>query len=176
MPQHMIRLGVLALRRPPVTRWGKGELRPSAVLPQEPDIAPGTLISNENGTETWYLGARDMVLYSGDTGHHLDNLNSGRPSVWVAMRGQDPARADLACVTVDPYEGEGFASDLDVTVEAVPMPSLVRTALEAFIAAHHVDIPFRKRKRTPHAPDAQDPRAPRILQPGDKWHNPGTGQ
>lgn len=176
MPQQTLRLGVLALRRPPVTRWGKGELRPSAVLPQEPEIAPGTLISTENGVETWYLGARDIVLYSGDTGHHLDNLNSGRPSVWVAMRGQDPATIDLACITVDPYEGEGYASDPDVTVEALPMPALIRAALEAFTTAHHVDIPFKKRKRSPHAADTEDPRATRILQPEDKWHNRGPGR
>jgi len=173
MPQRTIRLGVMAIRRPPVTRWGSGELRPSAVLPQEPEIAPATLISNENGVETWYLGARDMVLYSGDTGHHLDNLNSGRPSVWVVLRGQDPATTHLACVTVDPYEGEGYASDLEAKVEAVPMPALIRAEVAAFVAAHHVEIPFKKRKRLPADPNAMQSRAPRILRPDEKWHNRG---
>ena len=171
MPQQTLRLGVMAFRRPPVTRWGKGELRPSTVLPQEPDMAPGTLVASRDGVETWYLGARDMVLYSGDTGHHLDNLKSGRPSIWVAMRGQDPAAIDLACVTADPYEGEGYASDPDIIVEALPMPALIRAELEAFCVAHHVEIPFRKRKRVPHPDQSKDPRAARILRPEDKWHN-----
>ncbi len=171
MPQQVLRLGVIATRRPPVTRWGQAELRPSAVLPQEPDLAPGTLISNQDGVETWYLGARDVTLYSGDTAYHRDNLNSGRPSVWVAMRGQDPARVELVCVTADPYEGEGYASDLELNVEAVPMPALVREALEKFIAAHHVEIPFKKRKRAPADPNALNPRAPRILPEAEKWHN-----
>lgn len=173
MPEQVLRLGVIAIRRPPVTRWGQAELRPSAVLPQAPDLAPGTLIGTENGVETWYLGARDMTLFSGDTAHHMDNLNSGRPSVWVALRGQEPASARIVCVTADPYEGEGYASDLDLKVEAVPMPALIREALAAFIAAHHVDIPFKKRKRLPADPNAMQPRAPRILPPGEKWHERG---
>lgn len=168
MPRTHLRIGVLATRRPPVTRWGQAQLRPSAVLPAAPDLKPGTLVSSENGVETWYLGASDMVLYSGDTGHHLDNLNAGRPSVWVVMRADK-----LACVTVDPYEGEGYASDLEAVVEAVPMPTAIRDALAAFVGEHHVEIPFKKRKRQPVDPDAMQSRAPRILAQGEKWHERG---
>ena len=174
MPKETLRLGVVALRRPPVTRWGSGELRPSAVLPMEPETAPGTLIADQDGVESWYLGARDLVLFSGDSSHHLDNLRSGRPSVWVAIRGQQPQAAELVCLTADPYEGEGLASDLDLTVEAVPMPALTRAALERFVQAHHVDIPFKKRKRSPQ--ETEPPRAPRILQTGEKWHVTGGGK
>ncbi len=169
MPQERMRLGVVAIRRPPVTRWGPGELRPSAVLPQEPATPPHTLIAAENGAETWYLGAAEMVLWSGDTGHHRDNLASGRPSIWVAIRGGAPEHAEIACITADPYEGEGLAGDLDLIVEALPMPAGVQSAVAAFIAAHHVEIPFKKRKRRPQDPNAMAPRAPRILQPDEKW-------
>ncbi|MBD3765262.1 MAG: DUF3305 domain-containing protein, partial [Rhodobacterales bacterium] len=126
MPKEILRLGVLAQRRPPVTRWGKGELRPLAVLPAEPATPPHTAVSADGGVETWYLGGRDLALWSGDTGHHRDNLSSGRPSVWVALRGADPATAEIVCLTADPYEGEGLASDLDLIVEAVPMPDAVQ--------------------------------------------------
>lgn len=168
MPRTHLRIGVLATRHPPVTRWGQAQLRPSAVLPAEPELAPGTLVSSENGVETWYLGAHDMILYSGDTGHHLDNLNAGRPSVWVVLRA-----GKLVCVTVDPYEGEGYASDLEAVVEALPMPAMTRDALAAFVAEHHVEIPFKKRKRHSVDPNALEPRAPRILAQGDKWHERG---
>jgi len=168
MPRTHLRIGVLATRRPPVTRWGQAQLRPSAVLPAEPDLAPGTLISSEDGVETWYLGAADVVLYSGDTGHHLDNLTGGRASVWVVLRA-----GKLACVTVDPYEGEGYASDLEAVVEALPMPPSIRDAVAAFVSEHHVDIPFKKRKRQPVDPDAMQARAPRILAQGEKWHDRG---
>lgn len=171
MPQETLRVAVLAIRRPPVTKWGAGELRPYAVLAHEPEAAPNTLLSTENGVETWYMGGRDLVLYSGDTAHHRDNLTSDRPALWVAMRGQDPASARIVDVTADPYEGEGYASDLDLKVEAVGMPDRVRDAVAAFIDAHHVEMPFKKRKRQPADPNAMSPRAVRILQPQDKWQN-----
>lgn len=146
-------------------------MRPLMVLPTEPDTAPGTIVSAEDGTETWYLGGRDLVLWSGDAGHHRDNLSSGRPSVWVALRGTDPARAEVIAVTVDPYEGEGLASDPDLIVEAVPMPEPVARALAAFVEAHFVDMPFKKRKREPVDTNAMSARAPRVLRPEEKWEN-----
>lgn len=169
MPKEVFRLGVFAQRRPPVTQWSTGELRPLAVLTEEPDTAPNTKVSSEGGFETWYMGSAEVVLWSGDTGHHRDNLTSGRPSVWVALRGSDPATTEIVGVTVDPYEGEGLASDLDLIVDAVALPEPVRARIEAFVEAHHVEMPFKKRKRLPADPNAMTARAPRVLQPEDKW-------
>lgn len=178
MPQHVLRLGVLAIRRPPVTRWGTGQLRPTAVLTPEPATPANTRLIEQDGVETWYLGGRDMVLWSGDTAHHRSNLHSGQPQVWVALRGNDPARSEVVCLTADPYEGEGLVGDLDLVVEAVPMPETVRAAVAAFVAQHHVDIPFKKRKRSPTNPaEAEFRGGPRVLQPGDKWESrKGRGQ
>lgn len=169
MPITTLRISVLAIRRPAVTRWGAGELRPCSVLPQEPDAAPHTMLYAENGVETWYLGGRDLVLYSGDTLHHQDNLVSGRPALWVALRGQDPKTAEIVNVTADPYEGEGYASDLDLFVEPVPMPAAIEAQIADFVMRYHVDIPFKKRKRHVVDPNAPPPRAPRILQNDEKW-------
>ncbi|MDG3041262.1 DUF3305 domain-containing protein [Roseicyclus marinus] len=171
MPREIIRIGVVAQRRPPVTRWSTGELRPLLVLPVEPATPPGTLLGTEAGVETWYVGGRDVVLWSGDASHHRDNLMSGRPSVWVALRGSDPARAEVMAATVDPYEGEGLASDPDLIVDAVPMPDAVARAVAAFADRHFVEMPFKKRKRQPADPNAVVSRAPRVLQPEDKWEN-----
>ena len=169
MPQQTHRLGVLAQRRPPVTRWGAGEMRPIAALPAEPATAPHTCIATDDAGETWYVGARDAVFWSGVTAHYRDNLTSGRPSVWVALRGADPARTELVTLTVDPYEGEGLAADMDLIVDAVPMPLPLQDALHAFVARHHVDEEFKKRKRLPADPNAMTARAPRILPAKDGW-------
>jgi len=169
MPKEAFKVGVVAQSRPPVTQWGGRVVRPLAVFAQVPATAPGTKVSDESGVETWYLGASDVILHSGDTGYYRDNLASGRASVWVAMpEASEGARARIQLVTVDPYEGEGIASDTGLVVEAVPMPDAVRARIEAFIAAHHVDIPFKKRTRKP-VDVVSDPRAPRILGSQDKW-------
>ena len=169
MPKEVFKLAVLAQSRPPVTHWGGRVVRPMAVFADVPVTAPGTKVSEVDGVETWYLGACDVTLHSGDTEYYRHNLTSGRPSVWVAVpEASDGARAKVQLVTVDPYEGEGLASDVGLMVEALPMPDAVRARLEAFIAAHHVEVPFKKRKRQP-VDVHSDPRAPRILRREDKW-------
>jgi hypothetical protein len=171
MPVETFKVGVLARSHPPSSRWATRMLHPFGVLALVPETAPGTFLGEEDGVETWYLGAHDLTLYSGDTGHHRDNLTSQRPSVWVALSGADkPATVRVRLVTADPYEGGGLADDPALVVEAVPMPDLLRAPIEAFIAAHHVEEVFRKRKRQPVDPDAAfSARAPRILREEDKW-------
>jgi hypothetical protein len=169
MPRETHRLGVLARRTPPANRWSRGALTPCAVLLPESPLPPRTRISAEGGTEVWYLGAADLTLYSGDTAHHRDNLVAARPAVWVAIRGGDPLTAEIMCVTADPYEGEGYATDEGLTVEAVDLPPTLAGAMQAFVAAHHIDIPFKKRKRQPVDPNALQSTAPRILSPDQKW-------
>ena len=164
-----LRLGVLARRTPPANRWSAGGLTPSAVLMPPPPLAPRTRVSAEGAVETWYLGDGAITLHRGDTGHHRDNLASGRPAVWVAIRGADPTSAELLGLTVDPYEGEGLASDPALTVEAVAMPQALAAALADWVAAHHVELEFKKRKRQPADPDARQARAPRVLSPDQKW-------
>ncbi|MFN3936777.1 MAG: DUF3305 domain-containing protein [Gemmobacter sp.] len=164
MPVEALRIGVVAELRAPVTRWGGPVLRPVAVLPEEPATPPRSRLP---GGAQWYLGAPALVLHSGDAGHLRDNLASGRPTVWVALRGVAPDSAEIVAVTADPYEGEGLAGDPDLTVEAVPMPAAIAARVADFAKRHHVEIPFRKRRRSP----ASDPdlRAPRILRPDQKW-------
>lgn len=169
MAREVLKFAVVAQSRPPVTKWAGRQVRPYAVLPAVPETAPHTLLSEEDGVETWYLGAHDLILHTGDTGHYRDNLMSRLPRVWVAISEVEDARkADIKLVTVDPYEGEGLALDTGVLVDVVAMPDMLRLKLEDFIARHHVEIPFKKRKRKPVDVES-DPRAPRILQPEDKW-------
>jgi hypothetical protein len=165
-------VGVLARRRAPATVWGAPRLEPVALVP--PPHADGfeaTWPGPPEGADSAaaWLGLHPLRLHSGDTGHFRDNLGSGRPSVWVALaEACDPARAAVRMVTADPYEGEAVAGDDALLVEALPMPDWIAEAVARFVAAHHVEIPFEKRRRSPAAPEA-DPRAPRILRPEDKW-------
>lgn len=170
MPVETFKVGVLARSHPPVNQWATRVLRPVGVLALVPETAPGTLLSAEDGVETWYLGASDLTLYSGDTGHHRDNLTSRRPSIWIALSDAGkPETVRVHLVTADPYEGGGLADDTALIVEAVPMPDLLRSRIEVFVTANHVEEVFRKRKRQPADPDAFAARAPRILREEDKW-------
>jgi hypothetical protein len=169
MPTRTLRIGVLAALRPPATKWGTATLKPCAVLWPAPLLERGAVVGTEGAVETRYLGDHGLTFHSGDTGHQQDNLSSANPSVWVILAdAEDPACAGVRLVTVDPYEGGGMADDPALVVEAVPLPRALAEEMAAFIAAHHVEVPFKKRKRSP-ATAPTDPRAPRILRPEDKW-------
>jgi hypothetical protein len=81
--------------------------------------------------------------------------------LWVALRptGVEPPY-DIVAVTADPAEGESFTQAGNDIVEALPMPSSVRDVIEAFVAEHHVERPFFKRKRDRADPEALAPRSP----------------
>ncbi|MGA0714790.1 MAG: DUF3305 domain-containing protein [Gemmobacter sp.] len=164
MPRETLRLGVVARSHPPATVWGGRVLRPVAVLPVPAPLAAGTVMSDIEGVQTVYLGDHALMLHHGETAHYLMNLGAARPSVWVSL---DGARVHL--VTPDPFEGEALAGDPERVVEAVAMPPEVCAAVAAFVAAHHAPEPFEKRKRKPASITEADPRAPRILAPGQKW-------
>lgn len=149
MAREAITVGILARRTAPATRWGRAGYVPSGVLPAAPATPAGTRLgpagTGAGAGETWYAGAAAIALHPGETGHYRDNLRSGRPSVWVALRA-GPGLA-LAGATVDPYEGEGWAGDPGLVVEALAMPGPVAARVAAFFEAHHVEEPFVKRRR-----------------------------
>ena len=160
-PLARIAVGVVVERRKANSPWIDFTWQPVAVLPGQPDAAPWTVLSVDGETTTFYAGSIDIELYRTETGNYRDNLTSGRPSLWIALRptGAEPPY-DLLAVTADPDEGECFTQAGDDVVEAVPMPAPVREVVEAFVAEHHVERPFVKRKRDRADPEALAHRGP----------------
>lgn len=152
MPRERIPLALLARSRAPVTRWAKRSVAPTAALMAPPEgAAPGERIGPAGDDEIWYAGPVDLVIHSGDAGHFRDNLHTGRPMLWAALK---RGGLEIAALTADPYEGEVLAGDDGLAVEALPMPEPVARALAAFVARHHVEEAFEKRKRKPADPEA----------------------
>jgi hypothetical protein len=138
-------------------------VRPAAILPDLPALDVGTVMTAQGEVYTVFMGDHGVQLHSGETRHYIDNLTAAQPSLWVATDG-----SKVQIVTADPYEGEALASDTERVVEALPMPAQVVARIRAFVATHHVEEVFHKRKRIP-ATSPDDPRAPRILPQADKW-------
>jgi hypothetical protein len=146
MPQETIRVGVVVMRCKAMGPWANESWLPVAALPAVPEIAEWSSLDAAGEGDMRYAGAADLDLFSGQTGHYRDNLVSGRPSIWVAMRAEGDGYA-IRAASADPYEGEAMAEGVGEIVEAVPMPAAVRAAVGDFIARHHVERPFVKRKR-----------------------------
>jgi hypothetical protein len=125
------------------------------VLAGEPDAAPWTLLEAQADRTTFYAGAGEVALYRSDTAYYRDNLATGEPMIWAVLRpsGSEPPFTVVA-VTADPNEGEAFATVGTDLVEALPMPPSIRDSIEAFVAEHHVEHAFAKRKRDRADPEA----------------------
>lgn len=156
-----IPVGVVVERRKAMSQWIDFVWRPVAVLPGAPEAAPWTVLATEGGTTTFYAGMAEIHLHRSETGNYRDNLVSGAPAVWVAMRPTETEPPfQVVMATVDPSEGEAFTETGTDLVEAVQMPDMIRDIVAAFVAEHHVERPFVKRKRDRADPEALAPRSP----------------
>ena len=143
-----IPVGVVVERRKATSPWIDHVWRPVLVLGGVPDTAPWTPLAVADDAATFYAGHADVALHRSDTSHYRDNLATGAPLLWVALRptGDEPPY-EILMVTASPPEGEALTEPGTDLVETVPMPDAVRDAVAAFVAAYHVEQTFYKRKR-----------------------------
>jgi hypothetical protein len=154
-------VGVVVERRKAKSPWVDHVWRPIAALPGTPDTPPWTVLESDDEATQFYAGAAELGLFRADTPHYRDNLASGSPGIWVVLRptGREPP-FDVVTVTANPSEGEAFTESGADLVEPVPMPEAVQEMIEAFIAEHHVEHGFTKRKQKRADPDALARRGP----------------
>jgi hypothetical protein len=148
-----IPVGVVVERRKARSMWADFLWRPVSVLVGETSAVPWTPLGTEAETVLFFAGEAVIELHRTETANYRDNLTSGAPALWVALRpvASEPPHEILA-VTADPSEGEAFTDAGSYIVEAVPMPGDVAEAIGRFIAQHHVERPFVKRLRQPAEP------------------------
>ncbi|KQP51935.1 molybdopterin-guanine dinucleotide biosynthesis protein A [Methylobacterium sp. Leaf108] len=153
-PEHRFAVGIIVVRRKLKGIWASHAWLPVAALPAIPATAPWTRLAVSEEEETFYAGAYEVALHPSETSHYRDNLVSGRPSLWVALRQVAEDSYEVAAVTADPYEGESMAEGIGEVVEAVPMPAEIQAKLAQFFEAFHVERVFHKRKRDRADPEA----------------------
>jgi hypothetical protein len=150
-----IPVGVVVERLKATSPWIDYVWRPVSVLVGAPDAAPWTQLAGAAESATFYVGATDVELHRSETTYYRDNLQTGTPALWVALRptGAEPPY-EILLVTANPSEGEALTEPGTDLVDTVPMPDLIRDMLAAFVAEHHVEQVFVKRKRDRADPEA----------------------
>ncbi|HEY5306451.1 MAG TPA: DUF3305 domain-containing protein [Pseudolabrys sp.] len=160
-PLQTISVGVLVERTKGVTQWSEFAWRAVSVLAGAPETPPWTKLSDDGARATYYAGTAEVELYRTETTYYRNNLESGTPALWVALRAADGEPPySIATVTADPAEGESLTETATDMVEQVPMPKAIQQILAAFIAEHHVEQTFTKRKRDRADPEALARRGP----------------
>jgi hypothetical protein len=148
-----IAVGVVVERRRARSRWADFLWRPVSVVVEETSVAPWTPLDTAPEVTLFYAGSAVIELHRTETAGYRNNLASGAPALWVALR---PATSEqpyeLIAVTADPAEGEALTDAGNNLVESVPMPADVLLTVVEFVAEHHVERPFQKRRRQPAEP------------------------
>jgi hypothetical protein len=147
-PLATIPVGVVVERSKASTQWVDYLWRASTVLTGIPDTPPWTKLSDDGERATFYAGAADIELHRTETTNYRDNLATGEPLLWVVLRKTDSEPPyNVFAVLADPAEGEAMTEAGNDLVETVPMPESVQAAIRQFVAEHHVERQFTKRKR-----------------------------
>lgn len=156
-----IPVGVLAERRPGVTKWAEEVWRVVEVLEAAPPVEPWTKLREEPGRTLFFAGTAEVALHPTDTANYKHNIEAQQPLVWVALRpAATGAGFTLQSVTVDPGEAHLHADAGNDLVEALPMPPGLLAATAEFVARHHVEREFYKRRRDRADPEALGRRGP----------------
>jgi hypothetical protein len=147
-PLATISVGVVVERTKGSSQWVDYLWRPLSVLTGTPDTAPWTQLSGDDERATFYAGAAAIELHRTETGNYRDNLATGEPLLWVVLRRTESEPPySLFAVLADPAEGEAMTEAGNDLVETVAMPESIKEVTAQFIAEHHVERQFVKRKR-----------------------------
>jgi hypothetical protein len=159
-PLASIPVGVVVERSKGAGPWTDFLWRAVGALSGVPDTPAWSKLSDDGERATFYAGAAAIELYRSETSNYRENLATETPLLWVALRptAADPPYA-LAGVTADPAEGEGWAGVGNDIVDSVAMPDAILQAVADFVAQHHVEHAFSKRKRDRADPEALARRA-----------------
>ncbi len=150
-------LGVVIERREIDNPWQDHEWRPVAVIPGAAPTTEWTELARGERAVRYLAATLPLELHRKETEAYLVNFSNERPLVYVLLTGDDepdaPHEVKPALVTASPYEAQDYLDAGEDIVEGVAMPDGVIAWVQAFIDRHHVDEPFRKRKRKRHDPD-----------------------
>jgi hypothetical protein len=148
-------LGIVVERRAVDNRWISHTWHAVAVIVGAPSLSPfdaWTPLRQGDGWAQFHAGTLNLEMFRKETEGYKLNLSQNPPRLYIVLRDDDEGACehDLVpfLVTVSPYEAQDYLDSGEDQVDAVAMPDAVIAFVQDFIDRHHVDEPFRKRKRT----------------------------
>lgn len=143
-------IGVVLERREMDNPWQDHSWSAVAVMPGAPEVDEWRLLASDQGWARYHADTLPLELHRSETEAYRTNLADHPPRVFVLLR-EDEEDGDHEVapflVTVSAYEAQDYLDSGEEIVDGVTMPDAVIAWVQAFIDAHHVDVPFVKRKR-----------------------------
>lgn len=153
-----IPIGVVVARETIDHAWQDVRWRPVSVFTEAPpQTGPWRELLRGDGLTHYHAATLLLELHRTETMSYQINLANGEPSVYVVMRDaeeQDDPPVEPYIVTASPFEAQAHGESGFEFVERVVMPDQLIEIVESFIREHHVEVPFKRRKRLRH-PDEE---------------------
>ena len=153
-------LGIVVERRRVENPWKDFDWRAVTVIPGAAALDPEGEWRVLGEGEDWihyHGGTLTLELFRRETEGYKFNLTHQPPRLFVVLRSGEDQDCDHDVVpflvTACPYEAQDYLDSGEELVEAVTMPQDVTAFVQAYINQHHVDEPFKKRKRKRHDPE-----------------------
>ena len=156
--REAVKLGIVLERRKSESPWQDHAWRAVAAVAEAPELPEWRELARGPGWQRFYCGAHEVELHSRETPNYRENLMSERPAVYIVLRppAAGPNPIDIALVTLSAQEASACGEGDGCAVDSVPIPARVRAWADAFVARHHVEEVFVKRKRKRYDPDQAD--------------------
>lgn len=149
-PAQSLPLGIVIRKTPSVSRWTKWSWKVVAVLPGA-GPAHWQELRREGDAVEYHATTLSLDLWRTDTEAYLSGLSARVPTVGVILRETDdpdaPEPLEFLTVTASPYETQDYADTGEDIVELVAMPEGLVALIRDFIAQHHHQEVFIKRRR-----------------------------
>jgi len=153
MPLVRFTVAVIMERIALVNRWANEQWQAAAVELDADAEHPPEPLATDAVAARWRVPGHTIELHPSEGEGYYLNLASGDPKVFVMWRMLEPdadeqsePRARPVIVTVSYGEAARFL-DAGEQVDAVPMPTRIRAALEPFVAEHFRPEPRKKVRR-----------------------------
>jgi hypothetical protein len=157
-PTDSTPFGIVVERRETDHPWQDYEWQVTAVIPGATALDEWKELDRDGGKIRYYAGTLDLELFKRETEGYRVNLSQSPPSIYVVMRPdeeEEDHEYEPFLLTACAFEAQDYLDTGEELVEAVPMPPETAHWIEAFINEHHVEIPFKKRKRKSYDPRKQ---------------------
>ncbi|MEC9368269.1 MAG: DUF3305 domain-containing protein [Pseudomonadota bacterium] len=144
-------LGVVIARHDVDSPWQDHVWRPAAVLLGAPPVDEWRELARGQGWVQYLAANATVELHRKETEAYKFNLEGEEPVLYVVLAADDdpesPHEVRVSKVTASPFEAQDYLDSGEEIVEPVPMPEAMVEWLADYIAEHHVEEKFKKRKR-----------------------------
>ena len=169
MIKDSLDVGIVIERRDEDNRWIDHSWHVVDAIAGAPPVDDWLELDRGERWVRYHAATLPLEIFKGETEGYKVNLSLEPPVIFVVIDtdsddDDDGRPIEISHATVCPYEAQDYLDASENVVESVAMPAAVCAWLAAFVDAHHVDKPFKKRKREPH-PGKRDASNELILPP-----------